>query len=55
MQVRVAKHERRALEADRARSLHDDGLSLNEIAEKWVMQRLVNSVSLGREYSSKQK
>lgn len=34
MQVRVAKHERRALEADRARSLRDDGLSLNEIAEK---------------------
>lgn len=32
MQVRVAKHERRALEADRARSLRDDGLSLNEIA-----------------------
>lgn len=34
MQVRVAKHERRALEADRARSLRDDGLSLNEIAAK---------------------
>ena len=34
MQLRVAKHERRALEADRARSLRDDGLSLNEIAEK---------------------
>lgn len=34
MQVRVAKHERRALEADRARSLRDDGLSLNDIAEK---------------------
>lgn len=34
MQVRVAKHERRALEADRARSLRDDGLSLNEIAKK---------------------
>lgn len=34
MQVRVAKHERRALEADRARSLREDGLSLNEIAEK---------------------
>lgn len=34
MQIRVAKHERRALEADRARSLREDGLSLNEIAEK---------------------
>lgn len=34
MQVRVAKHERRALEADRARSLRDDGLSLNEIARE---------------------
>lgn len=34
MQLRVAKHERRALEADRARSLREDGLSLNEIAEK---------------------
>lgn len=34
MQVRVAKHERRALEADRARSLRDDGLSLQEIANK---------------------
>lgn len=33
MQVRVAKHERRALEADRARSLREDGKSLNEIAE----------------------
>ena len=32
MQVRVAKHERRALEADRARSLRADGKSLNEIA-----------------------
>lgn len=34
MQIRVAKHERRQLEADRARSLREDGLSLNEIAEK---------------------
>ena len=34
MQVRVANHGRRALEADRARSLREDGLSLNEIAEK---------------------
>lgn len=34
MQLRVARHERRALEADRARSLREDGLSLNEIAEK---------------------
>ena len=34
MQVRVATHERRALEADRARSLRDDGLSLNEIAKE---------------------
>lgn len=34
MQMRVAKHERRALEADRARSLREDGLSLNEIAAK---------------------
>lgn len=34
MQMRVAKHERRALEADRARSLRDDGYSLNEIAKK---------------------
>lgn len=34
MQVRVANHERRALEADRARSLRDDGLSLNEIAKE---------------------
>ena len=33
MQVRVANHERRALEADRARSLREDGLSLNEIAK----------------------
>ena len=34
MQIRVAKHERRQLEADRARSLREDGLSLNEIAKK---------------------
>ena len=34
MQLRVAKHQRRALEADRARSLRDDGLSLNEIAQR---------------------
>lgn len=33
MQVRVANHERRALEADRARSLREDGKSLNEIAQ----------------------
>jgi predicted DNA binding protein len=33
MQLRVAKHERRGLEADRAKSLRDDGKSLNEIAE----------------------
>ena len=32
MQVRVAKHERRALQADRARSLRDDGKTLYEIA-----------------------
>lgn len=34
MQVRRANHERRALEADRARSLRDDGLSLQQIADK---------------------
>lgn len=34
MQLRVAKHERRELEVARARSLREDGLSLNEIAEK---------------------
>lgn len=33
MQIRVAKHERRALEADRARSLREDGKSLAEIAK----------------------
>lgn len=33
-QIRVAKHERRQLEADRARSLRDDGLSLAEIAKQ---------------------
>lgn len=32
MRVRVAKHERRALQADRARSLRDDGKTLDEIA-----------------------
>lgn len=32
VQVRVAKHERRALQADRARSLRDDGKTLDEIA-----------------------
>lgn len=32
MQVRVAKHERRALQADRARSLRKDGKTLDEIA-----------------------
>lgn len=32
-QLRVANHQRRALEADRARSLREDGKSLNEIAE----------------------
>ena len=32
MQVRVAKHERRALQADRARSLREDGNTLDEIA-----------------------
>ena len=32
MQVRVAKHERRALLADRARSMRDDGKTLDEIA-----------------------
>ena len=34
MQVRVANHERRALEAARAKALRDDGLSLNEIARE---------------------
>ena len=34
MQVRVAKHERRALEAARAKALREDGLSLNEIARE---------------------
>ena len=32
MQVRVAKHERRELARDRAKSLREDGKSLNEIA-----------------------
>lgn len=32
MQVRVAKHERRAFQADRARSLREDGKTLDEIA-----------------------
>lgn len=32
-QLRVVNHQRRALEADRARSLREDGKSLNEIAE----------------------
>lgn len=32
MQVRVAKHERRALQADCARSLREDGKTLDEIA-----------------------
>lgn len=32
MQVRIAKHERRALQADRARSLREDGKTLDEIA-----------------------
>lgn len=32
MQVRVAKHDRRALQADRARSLREDGKTLDEIA-----------------------
>ena len=32
MQGRVAKHERRALQADRARSLREDGKTLDEIA-----------------------
>lgn len=34
MKVRVAKHQRRELEVARAKSLREDGLSLNEIAEK---------------------
>ena len=33
MQVRVAKHERKNILADQARSLRDDGKSLNEIAD----------------------
>lgn len=33
MQERVAKHERRALEADRAKSLREDGKSLGEITK----------------------
>ena len=33
MQIRVAKHERRALQADRAKSLREDGKTLDEIAE----------------------
>lgn len=33
-QIRVAKHERRQLEVARARSLREDGLSLQEIADK---------------------
>ena len=32
MQIKVAKHERRRVEADRARSLREDGKSLDEIA-----------------------
>lgn len=34
MQLRVANHQRRELEADRARSLRADGLSLAEIAKR---------------------
>lgn len=33
-QVQLAKHERRELEVQRAKSLREDGYSLNEIAEK---------------------
>ena len=33
MQIRVAKHERRALQAARAKSLREDGKTLDEIAE----------------------
>lgn len=33
LQIRVAKHERRNLEADRAKSLRSDGKSLQEIAD----------------------
>ena len=33
MQVRVAKHERRMVLADRAKSLRDDGKTLDEIAK----------------------
>lgn len=33
MQVRVAKHERRALQAQRAKSLREDGKTLDEIAQ----------------------
>ena len=32
MQARVAKHEQRELKVDRAKSMRDDGLSLQEIA-----------------------
>ena len=34
MQVKVAKHERRALLADRARSMRDDGMTLDQIAQE---------------------
>lgn len=34
LQMKVAKHERRRLQADRARSLRDDGKSLNEITKE---------------------
>lgn len=33
LQIRVAKHERRNLETDRAKSLRSDGKSLQEIAD----------------------
>ena len=33
MQVRVAKHERRALQAERAKSLREEGKTLDEIAK----------------------
>lgn len=46
MQIRVAKHERRALQADRAKSLREDGKTLDEIVQGQDALRCIHTDNL---------
>lgn len=57
MQMRVAKHERRALEADRVRSMLDDGKTPTEIARElgYKSESSIRSLANENTYSNKKK